>query len=788
MESRFTSPIMNRKRDPTQRRTISFRPNDHGNEARGGRDAAPRVGADCSRGTSRYGCRRGNFSSSSHRERGISSRSAAALLTDYSSMLGQDAASAEEQQKSAGLSIAELAALKDKPFDSAAAAAGLPSDCPVCLTGFSEGQKIKLLPCSHAFCAPCTNRWFHSHTTCPMCRLDCRFVNGFAPYVAPERRSRARMESSAVAAMPPARTTSRAASPGPAAGSAEREPAPSDRMIADRLAEIAAQADARAEARGESTSEVAQATSRAHARSLARLEARAAIEQQQQQQQQQQQHESAGPRQQPAAEGAPAASTWPARRSITGSSTGHPVAPRPVARPAPLSLPQEDTIEAEAEEEAGEEVGEEETAERPCRPSRELRAEMPISDDENSDRSNLVTAQSLEAATPRVGNPAGADSAAHHSVVAHAVADVVFPMSEVAAAVAASVGSAAAAVARTAASPSPPRSTTRQLSSHSSYSSTPRPHQSRSRPLAPSPSDRLPLSPMLTATSIPSPPTAPTPPRSPRSPRSPPSPRINPSVRSSVPGNGRNALSPPTHGPTPPSPPLPPSPNPPTPNPQLPPPLPTRTPSRWLRRQARRRRCARTMAGGTMVGGALRVAHAPAPRTAPTFYHRRSSAAVAPTSPPATLARRRPARRCQRARAWAPPYVTVRSSTPRQVGRTLRSHPPRRGRTWQPTTPRAPSRPPSHAHAAKRMRLCPLAACTGASPAVGARARTPTSPQIMASATGPPALQPRSGGVTLPSPGGSIGARAAARGNVPGMSRPTTGGHVRGAEYYHLFS
>ena len=157
---------------------------------------------------------------------GISSRSAAALLTDYSSMLGQDAASAEEQQKSAGLSIAELAALKDKPFDSAAAAAGLPSDCPVCLTGFSEGQKIKLLPCSHAFCAPCTNRWFHSHTTCPMCRLDCRFVNGFAPYVAPERRSRARMESSAVAAMPPARTTSRAASPGPAAGSAERSRRP----------------------------------------------------------------------------------------------------------------------------------------------------------------------------------------------------------------------------------------------------------------------------------------------------------------------------------------------------------------------------------------------------------------------------------------------------------------------------------------------------------------------------------------------------------------------------------
>ena len=55
---------------------------------------------------------------------------------------------------------------------------------------------------------------------------------------------------------------------------------------------------------------------------------------------------------------------------------------------------------------------------------------------------------------------------------------------------------------------------------------------------------------------------------------------------------------------------------------------------------------------------------------------------------------------------------------------------------------------------------------------------------------------PSSGGgsplmVSLPTPGGSSGARAAARGNVPRTAaRPLSGGHLRGggATYYHLFS
>ena len=89
-------------------------------------------------------------------------------------MIGQDPEQLSEAEKSPGLSNAELAALKEREYSAAAGQSGLPTDCPICLTGFTDGQRLKLLPCEHAFCSKCTSRWFDNHTTCPMCRLDCK--------------------------------------------------------------------------------------------------------------------------------------------------------------------------------------------------------------------------------------------------------------------------------------------------------------------------------------------------------------------------------------------------------------------------------------------------------------------------------------------------------------------------------------------------------------------------------------------------------------------------------------
>ncbi|KAJ4973693.1 hypothetical protein NE237_006867 [Protea cynaroides] len=46
-----------------------------------------------------------------------------------------------------------------------------PFDCAVCLSEFSEQDKLRLLPmCSHAFHINCIDTWLLSNSTCPLCR------------------------------------------------------------------------------------------------------------------------------------------------------------------------------------------------------------------------------------------------------------------------------------------------------------------------------------------------------------------------------------------------------------------------------------------------------------------------------------------------------------------------------------------------------------------------------------------------------------------------------------------
>ncbi|XVE82174.1 hypothetical protein DITRI_Ditri15bG0125700 [Diplodiscus trichospermus] len=44
-------------------------------------------------------------------------------------------------------------------------------ECAVCLSEFEENESGRLLPkCSHSFHLDCIDMWFHSHSTCPLCR------------------------------------------------------------------------------------------------------------------------------------------------------------------------------------------------------------------------------------------------------------------------------------------------------------------------------------------------------------------------------------------------------------------------------------------------------------------------------------------------------------------------------------------------------------------------------------------------------------------------------------------
>ncbi|GMI72139.1 TOXICOS EN LEVADURA 2 [Hibiscus trionum] len=46
-------------------------------------------------------------------------------------------------------------------------------ECAVCLSDFEENESGRVLPkCKHSFHSECIDMWFHSHSTCPLCRIS----------------------------------------------------------------------------------------------------------------------------------------------------------------------------------------------------------------------------------------------------------------------------------------------------------------------------------------------------------------------------------------------------------------------------------------------------------------------------------------------------------------------------------------------------------------------------------------------------------------------------------------
>lgn len=49
-------------------------------------------------------------------------------------------------------------------------------ECAVCLCELEDGEEVRLLPkCNHGFHVECIDMWFHSNSTCPLCR---RLIDG----------------------------------------------------------------------------------------------------------------------------------------------------------------------------------------------------------------------------------------------------------------------------------------------------------------------------------------------------------------------------------------------------------------------------------------------------------------------------------------------------------------------------------------------------------------------------------------------------------------------------------
>lgn len=72
-----------------------------------------------------------------------------------------------------GLKKAAVKALPTVVYSAATAAAPPPplTDCPICLSEFAEGEKLRVLPtCHHGFHVECIDTWLASHSSCPTCR------------------------------------------------------------------------------------------------------------------------------------------------------------------------------------------------------------------------------------------------------------------------------------------------------------------------------------------------------------------------------------------------------------------------------------------------------------------------------------------------------------------------------------------------------------------------------------------------------------------------------------------
>jgi len=49
---------------------------------------------------------------------------------------------------------------------------GEQTDCPVCLTSFKKGEKLKSLPCVHFFHKECIDTWLSVGHNCPVCKTE----------------------------------------------------------------------------------------------------------------------------------------------------------------------------------------------------------------------------------------------------------------------------------------------------------------------------------------------------------------------------------------------------------------------------------------------------------------------------------------------------------------------------------------------------------------------------------------------------------------------------------------
>ncbi|EPS68943.1 hypothetical protein M569_05824 [Genlisea aurea] len=84
---------------------------------------------------------------------------------------GESAASSLPAAANKGLKKKVLNSLPKTTFAEDSKLAAKLSDCAICLSDFSAGEELRVLPqCGHGFHVVCIDTWLGSHSSCPSCR------------------------------------------------------------------------------------------------------------------------------------------------------------------------------------------------------------------------------------------------------------------------------------------------------------------------------------------------------------------------------------------------------------------------------------------------------------------------------------------------------------------------------------------------------------------------------------------------------------------------------------------
>ncbi|XP_049929795.1 uncharacterized protein si:ch211-59o9.10 [Epinephelus moara] len=77
------------------------------------------------------------------------------------------------------LSRREIQRFPTKTFQSANSAGN--TQCQICFCDYTDGEKLRMLPCFHDYHVQCIDRWLKDNITCPICRANLADGNSLAP-------------------------------------------------------------------------------------------------------------------------------------------------------------------------------------------------------------------------------------------------------------------------------------------------------------------------------------------------------------------------------------------------------------------------------------------------------------------------------------------------------------------------------------------------------------------------------------------------------------------------------